>query len=192
MDLFVKYKYWRKTVFVLIMSILIISGGLLEVYAITYSGSLPIGSYVQLGMYKDKPIVWMVVHNDDNGSILLSKDIITVKAFDANGDKAESRDSKYNTRVIEGSNYWTKANLCEWLNSEEQIVNYSHQEPDAAHTMGVSYSTFVTGKSRTLAENVSYAEEPGFLTNFNDMERAAIQAITLRTYLSKLSSTRLF
>jgi len=185
MDLFVKYKYWRKTVFVLIMSILIISGGLLEVYAITYSGSLPIGSYVQLGMYKDKPIVWMVVHNDDNGSILLSKDIITVKAFDANGDKAESRDSKYNTRVIEGSNYWTKANLCEWLNSEEQIVNYSHQEPDAAHTMGVSYSTFVTGKSRTLAENVSYAEEPGFLTNFNDMERAAIQAITLRTYLSE-------
>ncbi|MDD3438215.1 MAG: DUF6273 domain-containing protein, partial [Clostridiaceae bacterium] len=183
--LFIRYKHWGKIVFTLAMSMIIILGGLLEVYAITFSGSLPIGSYVQFGMYKDKPIVWMVVHNDENGSILFAKDIITVKAFDASGDRAEGRDSKYNTRVAEGSNYWTKANLCEWLNSEEQTVNYSHQNPDAANTMGVSYSTFVNGKSSILAEDVSYADEPGFLTNFHDMEMAAIQTISLRTYLSE-------
>jgi len=186
---FTMYNHFQKTVFILTVSMLFLTGVPLKVFATTFSGALSTGSYVQFGTYENKPIVWMVVNNNDKGSILFSKDILTVKAFDASGDKTEGRDSKYNTRMTEGSNYWAKSNICEWLNSDEQPVNYSHQKPDAAHTMKVAYSTFADGQSRILEEDVSYAEEPGFLANFHEMEQAAIQPITLRTYLSEFDLT---
>ncbi len=138
------------------------------------TGSLGVGTYVQFGSYGGKPVIWQVIHNDTNGSVLFSVDILTYKAFDAKGDKADGRDSKYHTRVWEGSNYWPKSNIREWLNSDAAVVAYSHQKPDAQHTLDSFF-----GK-----EDLSYAQEPGFLSNFTDSERAVIQPVRHKVVLS--------
>ncbi len=136
------------------------------------TGALGVGTYVQFGTYGGKPIIWQVIHNDSNGSVLFSTEILTYKAFDAKGDKADGRDSKYNTRVAEGSSYWPKSNIREWLNSDAAVVVYSHQKPDAQHTL------------EFRGQDLSYAQEPGFLTNFIDRDRAVIQAVRHKVVLS--------
>ncbi len=152
---------------------------------VSLSGELPIGSYVQFGEYEDKPIIWQVIHNDENGSVLFARDIVSYKAFDAKGDKVDGRDCKYNSRQEEGSNYWERSNLREWLNSREQIVAYSHQVPDCEHTIGVWYKPF-GGETKEI--DVSYANEPGFLSNFHDAELAAIQEMQIKTFISSIDA----
>lgn len=136
------------------------------------TGSLAVGKYVQFGTYNGKPVQWLVINNDANGSVLFAKEILTYKAFDAKGDKADGRDSKYNTRVQEGSSYWVRSNLREWLNSASQTVSYSHQKPDSAHTLGFG------------TEDLSYDEEKGFLTGFTDAQLTAIQPVKHKVMLS--------
>ncbi|MDD3267840.1 MAG: stalk domain-containing protein [Syntrophomonadaceae bacterium] len=136
------------------------------------TGNLETGTYVQLGSYKGKPILWQVINNDQQGTVLFAQKILAFKSFDAKGDAAEGRDSKYNTRVNEGSNYWAKSNLREWLNSADAKVAYSHQKPDSQNTLDFG------------TEDLSYDSEPGFLSNFTDAERSAIQAVKHKTMLS--------
>lgn len=53
------------------------------VHASATTGSLPIGSYVKFGAYFGDPILWRVINNDENGTMLLSDKIICLKSFDA-------------------------------------------------------------------------------------------------------------
>ena len=64
------------------------------------------------------------------------------------------------TRQARGSNYWPTTNLREWLNSDRQNVGYTNLPP------------------------VSYANEPGFLTNFTTTERNAILVTRHRVIVS--------
>lgn len=164
----------KAVIAVLIIAFLVFPVDSLAAASPQATGNLDIGAYVRFGSYGGEPILWQVVHNDTNGSVLFSSDILTYKAFDAKGDKTDGRDSIYNTREAEGSNYWPKSNIREWLNSAEATVDYSHQPPDAGHTLDMG------------SEDCSYADEPGFLSNFVDSDRAIIQQIQHKVMLGSV------
>mgnify|MGYP007101889272 CR=1 FL=1 len=44
-----------------------------------------IGEYIQLGTYNGAPIIWRHVDTDENGFLMISDKIITIKAFDGAG-----------------------------------------------------------------------------------------------------------
>lgn len=164
-----------------IIAVLIITMFIFPAYGAAASsqpatGSLKIGAYVRFGSFKGEPVLWQVIHNGTDGSVLLSTEILTYKAFDAKGDKADGRDSKYNTRVAEGSNYWPKSNIRDWLNSDAAVVSYTHQKPDAQHTLDFG------------SEDLSYAQEPGFLSSFTGSEKAIIQPVRHKVMLSSFDA----
>jgi hypothetical protein len=46
-----------------------------------------IGTYIKFGKYNGQPILWRVIHNDENGNPVLFADrILSIKAFDASGN----------------------------------------------------------------------------------------------------------
>jgi alpha-tubulin suppressor-like RCC1 family protein/uncharacterized protein YjdB len=130
------------------------------------------GAFIQFGQYYGQPILWKVIHQNGDGSYMLWSDkIVTLKAFDANGDDldydGDSNPDIDDSLVREfGSNYWIKSNLREWLNSSGTVA-YSHQKPDQAH----------------VSTN-AYDQEPGFLTGFTEEERSLIKPYTHKVILS--------
>src|SRR5690606_34292540 len=64
------------------------------------------GDIIEFGNYNNEPILWQVVHIDENGNpLLFSKRILTIKAFDASGDKHE-HDGYYGFSRYYGSTNW--------------------------------------------------------------------------------------
>jgi hypothetical protein len=61
---------------------------------------------------------------------------------------------------MHGSNRWYNSNLREWLNSNDLSVNYT---------------TYPPVKKALRYEFNPYDKEPGFLTNFTDLERSVIK-----------------
>lgn len=152
------------------------SGNLIKTYVIEfiYIGSdIQIGDYIQFGRYYREPILWRVINRNTDGSImLLSEKILGLKPFDASGDLADGRgDSE---RINYGSNNWENSTLRQWLNSENVTVSYSSQPPDASHVYeGLN----------------NYENEAGFLYNFTQEERDAIQPVIHRSILSSVDSS---
>lgn len=126
-----------------------------------------VGDYIQLGTYKDNPIIWRYSGDDNNGKLMFASDIICYKSFDAAEPDNDNR-----RRKDGGSNLWSESNIRCWLNSDDEQVNY------------------VCGNQPT-AENVwnrihSYDKEAGFLTNFTAGEKNAIRTVALKTPLNGL------
>lgn len=143
--------------------------GIGTAYAVTTS-DIEVGQYVQYGRYHNQPILWRVINVNDDGSLmLLSEKILALKPFDANGDLNEGDPGRFNF----GSNNWETSNLREWLNSENLMVQYTHQPPDKDHV----FNGFN-----------AYENEPGFLYNFTQAERDAIQPVTHKSILSSADS----
>lgn len=142
-----------------------------EVVKAEETNEMDVGDYVQFGQYWDDPIVWRVINKNDDGSLMLYSDrILCCKAFDANGDTTDGRDDAEGNRVKYGSNNWEKSNLREWLNSEDTVVQYSHQKPDAEHLrLQYNYSTGEDGPGYN-----PYDKESGFLSNFTKAEQDVI------------------
>lgn len=132
---------------------------------------LKLGDYVQFGAYHNQPILWRVINEDADGSLMLfSEYVLCQRAFDAKGDATDGRDTKDRKRVRYGSGNWEKSNLREWLNSKDEAVKYSHQKPDKDHV-----------------ENYSNDDlQAGFLYYFAEAERNAIQPYTHRAILSSV------
>ncbi len=134
-----------------------------------------VGDTVTFGSYNGEAIEWRVLRLSDDGTqaVLISKEILTMKAFDAaesgrynwDGDvdywtdtEAVAADPKLQVRV-HGNNDWSLSNIRTWLNSEKEVVTYADQAPVAA----------------AMAENKNgYQNEPGFLYGFTDEELVAI------------------
>ncbi|CAN7256146.1 S-layer homology domain-containing protein [Paenibacillus sp. LjRoot153] len=133
------------------------------------------GQFVQFGRYQEDSIVWQIVHQEDDGSwLLVSRQILALKPFDATGDQVDydgngSPDTNDEQRANYGSNYWAKSSLREWLNSENDTVTFSHQAPDNNHVLG-NFN--------------DYAGEAGFLSGFTQAEREAIQPKVVKTLLA--------
>lgn len=132
------------------------------------------GDTIIFGSYNGEPIEWRVLKLAEDGSsaTVVSKDILTMKAFDAaesgsynyyNGKDYWGEDiSKEEETVlhqIRGNNSWALSNIRTWLNSTAENVTYEDQKP-----IQISMSEYKNG----------YDTEPGFLSNFSEEEREVI------------------
>lgn len=154
--------------------------------ALRYEGTgaadyqLALGDEVTFGTYLDEPIQWRVlkIHKDRFGraskAVLVSKEILAMKAFDAAPSGRYAYDDAgelwrigeektlQNLSVQEythGTNDWSKSDIRTWLNSNQENVSYDGQGPV---------------KWAMADESNSYASEKGFLCGFTDEEREAI------------------
>ena len=141
---------------------------------------LSLGDQVTFGTYLDEPIQWRVlkIHEDHFGraskAVLISSDILTMKAFDAapsglyayddNGVLWRIGEEKtiQNLEMQEythGTNDWSRSDIRTWLNSDRENVVYDGKGPI---------------KKAMAEERNSYAAEAGFLCGFTDEEQEAI------------------
>lgn len=133
-----------------------------------------LGDTITLGTYNDEPIEWRILHiNDDNTAVVVSKYILSVKAFDtAEGGAYNEYDGvdywSFENHIvtdpellvlIRGNNDWSLSNIRTWLNSSKELVKYQDQAPT---------------KNASCEKKNSYSEEPGFLYGFSEDERNAI------------------
>ncbi len=124
--------------------------------------TLAVGDYITFGTYLGEPILWRCVDIDENGPLMLSDKILCLKAFDAAGTN-----STYHTdgwgyiRKQYGSNCWSDSSIRQWLNSAEDVVDYTHCPPNSAN----------------VVDN-PYASEAGFLSGFTKDEIALIKSVT--------------
>ena len=148
-----------------------------------------VGDEVVFGKYNGEDIVWRVLKISENGSeaVLITRDIITMKAYDAaesgrygyDGDKDYFRqnseaDTDMNLQVrVRGNSDWSTSNIRTWLNSTKEVVKYQDQAP----------SSLAMSEKRN-----GYDNEPGFLYNFTEEEIAAILDTTVNTNGNALSA----
>lgn len=130
-----------------------------------------IGEYVYLGNYLGNDLKWRVINKTNDSLMLFADCVVTEKAFDANGDYTDGIGDDY--RKNKGSNFWGKSNLREWLNSNEEIVTYSHNKP--------------TGDFLE-EESGAYDTESGFLTSFSENEIDKIIPVKNKFIISKIDS----
>ncbi len=136
------------------------------------SDEISVGDIITFGTYNEEAIEWYVLRIEKKEAILISKDILTMKAFDAaeSGEYNYYEGKDYWSEVVEsdiqlqtmirGNSNWSTSNLRIWLNSDEQVVKYSDQPPM---------------QSAMSEKKNGYHNEPGFLANFTEDELNAIQ-----------------
>lgn len=134
---------------------------------------LQAGDTISLGSYNNEPIQWRVLHLEERDgrqtAVLVSRYIITMKAFDAaesgryNHDENRdyiSRESEADFDMelqayVRGNSSWRDSNIRTWLNTETELVAYGGQSP----------------VSSAMSElHNGYQNEPGFLYNFTEEE----------------------
>lgn len=136
---------------------------------------IKVGDDITFGRYNDEDIVWRVLKISDDGkeAVLITKDIITMKAYDAaesgkygyDGDvcyikQNSEADTDLELQIkVRGNSGWSASNLRTWLNSSKEVVKYEDQAPASS-----AMSELKNG----------YDNEPGFLYNFTEEEIAAI------------------
>ncbi|MCH5185217.1 MAG: hypothetical protein J1F64_03740, partial [Oscillospiraceae bacterium] len=142
---------------------------------------LKVGDYVQFGRYSDEPIIWRCVSDDENGMLMITDEIISIKAFDAKGTVTDGSHGKgyYGGmyRQAYGSNYWGDSNIRTWLrsNKTERRVEY------------------ICGNPPSTVDNKKYAyeEEAGFAANFTTTEMKAVRTVCLKSILDAYEETPL-
>ena len=150
------------------------------------SSSIKLGDYLQMGEYYGEPILWRCVYIDENGPLILSDRILTIKAFDGGGinkylDGTLQTDNKITTRATYGSNLWQTSSLRSWLNS-------------TAVAGKVAWLDGSIPIKETLREGLNcYASEKGFLSdgNFNNIEQNVIKSVTQKSILSSYDQLKL-
>ena len=139
--------------------------------------SIKLGEYMQMGTYYGEPIIWRCVDIDENGPLMLSDKILTVKAPDANGSyKDTGSHSRGWFRGSFGSNYWPDSNICSWLNSEAEAGKVEWlcgNPPDKSHVGGYN----------------AYDQEAGFLNGFALEEIDVIKKVTQKFTLTDTDSS---
>lgn len=122
-------------------------------------GDLPVGSLVidPKTKYNRAVIVWRVEgpgneENPKNSVILTSRDIISLKCFDAREPFNSDPD-----RIEYGNNRYSQSNILQWLNSDTEDWFYKQHERDMDPK-----NMYVFGKFN------EYAREGGFLRNISN------------------------
>lgn len=155
--------------------------------AAMHSVDVEVGDTVSFGSYNGEDILWRILKISDDGSqaVLVSADILSMKAFDAaesgkynweNEKDYWSRDSEADTDLylqarVRGSNIWSTSNIRTWLNSADEVVSYADQPP----------------ASTAMAElRNGYEHEPGFLHDFTEAELSAIVETEILTAANPL------
>ncbi len=133
---------------------------------------LPLGTYISLGRYNGKSILWRCVSVDENGSLMLADSIIDTLPYDAKtNENSRSKSHSRNYKRDEyGSNYWKDSNMRSWLNSTAvagEVKWLCGNPPKAGSVDGNAYD----GKA-------------GFLNDFSKAEIAAMKTVTQRSLVS--------
>ena len=134
-----------------------------------------IGDYVLMGKYYDDPILWRCVDVDENGSLMLSDKILTVKPFDAAGEQKYTdgthRPDPGGYSSAYGSCLWETSNIRIWLNSTAVAENIKW--PDYSPTKLSDYIS-------------NWRKEKGFLAegNFTETERNNIKSVSQKSILN--------
>ena len=86
---------------------------------------IKIGDYLKLGVYLGEPIIWRCVDIDENGPLMLSKNILCDKPFDEKGTSgSHERDLPgERLRQRDGSNFYPDSQIRSWLNSSASPGN---------------------------------------------------------------------
>lgn len=153
---------------------------------------IKVGDTLSFGTYNDEPIEWRVLRlsEDKKEAVLITKYIISMKAYDAaesgayNQDGSESywsKDSEANTNMelqakVRGNSDWSTSNIRTWLNSQNEVVKYADQAPVAA--------------AMSDKKN-EYSLEPGFLYRFSEGELEAIKEVENITKGNALSKDKM-
>lgn len=134
---------------------------------------LKLGDTITFGTYNDEPVEWYVLDIADDKATLVTKYIITMKAFDSaeGGEYAicdgklfremsdVDRDKIENQIKAYGSNDYATSNIRTWLNSDKAKVEYKDHAPD----------------KDSMSEHKNYYDsEEGFLYSFTDEEKAVM------------------
>lgn len=134
--------------------------------------TVEIGTYISLGKYKGKSIIWRCVDIDENGPLMLADRIVDTLPYDArtnDNDRSKSHSRNYK-RDSYGSNYWKDSNMRSWLNS-------------TAVAGEVKWLCGNPPKSNSVKGN-SYDDKAGFLNEFSKVEIAAVKTVTQRSLVS--------
>lgn len=143
------------------------------------------GQEVVFGTYLGSPIEWIVLKSDDDTYTLVSKNILSMKCFDAAeggcyGEYDGVSYFSYDNHIItdqdlvvkvRGNNDWSKSNLRTWLNSDKGIVAYEDQSP----CVDAVYSN-------------PYDSKAGFLKEFSEDEKNAMTSVTVKTKVNELNA----
>lgn len=143
--------------------------------AVLADAGINIGDYVQMGTYNDAPVLWRCIDIDENGPLMLSDEILSLRAFDASGDVQTGSHSRgaEGYRKLAGSNYWADSNIRAWLNSDALSGNIVWECGNSP----------VSGEV-TRFQN-AYDGEAGFLRSFTLSERKLIKEVTQKAILDK-------
>jgi hypothetical protein len=143
--------------------------------------SLAPGDTIIFGTYLREPIEWRVlkVSADGKETVIVSKNILTMKAFDAaEGGKYNDYDgvnywgvsldgeTEELQQQLRGNNSWSESNIRCWLNAPAENVQYTAGVPSAS-----AMSELQNG----------YDKEPGFLSYFTKEEQEDILETELVT-----------
>lgn len=151
--------------------------------------NVQLGDEITFGEYNGVPIQWRVIKlsDDKKEAVLITNEIITMKAFDAADsegfckDQGEyyfiNKESKADTDLefqayIRGNSQWESSDIRAWLNEEKGLANYGDSEPIA---------------SKMSDRKNGYELEKGFLTNFSKEQVAAIKTTVVETKGNDLS-----
>lgn len=149
-----------------------------------------LGDTIVMGSYNGEDIYWRVlkISEDRTEAVIVTRDVITVKAYDAaesgrfNHDGTENyyfdneklTDDMELQAYVQGNSNWETSNIRTWLNSSLENVKYEGQAP----------------ASEAMAEGVNgYNNEKGFLCSFTDEEMAIIKTTNVVTKGNALSDT---
>lgn len=136
--------------------------------------NLEVGEEITFGSYNNEPVTWRVlrISEDKTEAVLISKDILTMKAYDAPESGKYNYDGEKNywgqdleadlelQARVRGNSMWSTSNIRTWLNSDQEAVKYEGQAPVA--------------RAMSNMQN-GYHGEPGFLYGFTEDERERIQ-----------------
>ena len=141
---------------------------------------LPVGALVVdfNTKYNDEPIIWQVLEHDHDGegtTTLCSRDIISLKCFDAK----EPNNSDSN-RQSYGNNRYLYSNLLQWLNSDQDSWYTAQHNADTAPNSSNIY------QENSVAIN-PYDTEAGFLTNFSNDLKGSLQTVSKKTVLNAVT-----
>lgn len=103
---------------------------------------------------------------------MVSKNILSVKAFDASGDMRE-KDGFYSYALYYGSNNWEESTLRRWLNATKEKIDWNKNTP---------------GKKNVFNGENAYDEESGFLSS-NHFKSEELEAIEETSYDLKNGKT---
>ena len=179
----------------LIISIIGIAIFVIAVVSIVlYRQSIPsyeLGDTIIFGSYNGQPIEWRVLKLSENHkeAILISKDILTMKAYDSAEGGSYNRldgvdywtqtspaDSDLELQIqVRGNSDWSVSNIRTWLNSSAETVIYTDQAP-TAQAMSEGYN--------------GYHNEVGFLSDFTAEELDALLEADIATTGNALSENK--